>query len=559
MTALTYTILTDPTSLEASVDGRSPSTGTVYLMVTNTGKTVPWLRIEVKVPVGDGPGHLTRDIGTINPRGEYTDTQSGPQANNQPVIVQPVIVQPQGVDVFQVTTQSGRLEAFAPGDYLMLTLENVTVAPTAGVAVLMVTETTRTSRGWQLSDAAVPVVKAAAKEIPAPRDFRPDKAMLDTGENVTLSWDGSGDFGYEIRFPGGHAAIAPGTRTWSPADAPKRATTYILVATDPTTQKQHFLTTTVQVRYPVLETLTATTGIDTPWVQGTANKGRVTFTGTGVEIFGDSGGQGTVTADRADLNGVNTEWVQGRSADDGKITFPKDGLDVRQGGGAWGTVHADKADLNGINTEWVQGRHADDGWISFPKEGLNVRRGAGQAWGTVFADKADLNGVNTEWVQGRSADDGKITFPKDGLDVRQGGGGWGTVHADKADLNGINTEWVQGRHADDGWISFPKEGLNVRKGAGQAWGTMFADTADVNSVITKEVRGSGEGKGYIQFLEQDKGVRIFGGVSAGWIRGLNDDEAWIRFNAKGIWVLTRRNGQRTSANVSCATVNDRPA
>ncbi|MEV4250269.1 hypothetical protein AB0J63_43555 [Streptosporangium canum] len=41
LTALTYTILTDPTSLEASVDGRSPSTGTVYLMVTNTRQTVP--------------------------------------------------------------------------------------------------------------------------------------------------------------------------------------------------------------------------------------------------------------------------------------------------------------------------------------------------------------------------------------------------------------------------------------------------------------------------------------------------------------------------------------
>ncbi|WP_156056357.1 hypothetical protein [Streptosporangium roseum] len=509
MTALTYTILTDPTSLEASVDGRSPSTGTVYLMVTNTRRTVPWLRIEVKVPVGDGAGHLTRDISTIKPRGEYTDTQSGPQADTQPVIVQP-----QGANVFQVTSQSGRIEGFASGDYMVLTLENVTVAPTAGVAVLMVTETIRTSRGWQVSDAAVPVVKAAPKEIPAPRDFRPDKAMLDAGEDLALSWDGSDDFSYEIRFPGGRADIPGGTRTWSPAEAPKRATTYILVATDPTTQKQHFLTTTVQVRYPVLETLTATTGIDTPWVQGTANKGRVTFTGTGVEIFNNSGGLGTVHADRADLNGVNTEWVQGRSADDGKISFPKDGLDVRQGSGAWGTVHADRADLNGVNTEWVQGRSADDGWISFPKEGLNVRKGAGQAWGTVFADKADLNGVNTEWVQGRSADDGKITFPK--------------------------------------------AGLNVYRNGTQEWGTMAADQADVNSVITHQVRGSGEGKGYIQFLEQDKGVRIFGGVSAGWIRGLNDDEAWIRFNEKGIWVLKHQNGKRESANVNCATVNERP-
>ncbi|MEU0486951.1 hypothetical protein ABZ260_48330 [Streptosporangium sp. NPDC006013] len=88
---------------------------------------------------------------------------------------------------------------------------------------------------------------------------------------------------------------------------------------------------------------------------------------------------------------------------------------------------------------------------------------------------------------------------------------------------------------------------------------MFADKADVNSVITNQVHGSGEGKGYIQFLDQDKGVRIFGGVSAGWIRGLNDDEAWIRFNEKGIWVLKNQNGKRESANVGCATVNDRPA
>ncbi|MFI7644367.1 hypothetical protein [Nonomuraea sp. NPDC049400] len=380
MTALTYTILTDPASLEASVDGRSPSTGTVYLMVTNTRKTVPWLRIEVKVPVGDGAGHLTRDISTIKPKGEYTDTQSGPQADTRPVIVQP-----QGTNVFQVTPQSGRIEGFEPGDYMVLTLENITVAPTAGVAVLMVTETIRTPSGWQVSDAAVPLVKAAPKEIPPPRDFRPDKAMVDAGDSLTLSWDGSNDFSYEIRFPGGQVDIAPRTRTWSPAEAPKRATTYILVATDPTTQQQHFLTTTVQVRYPVLETLTATIGIDTPWVQGTANKGRVTFTDTGVEIFNNSGGQGTVTADKALLNGVNTEWVQGRSSDDGKISFPKDGIDIRQGSGAWGNVHADKADLNGVNTKWVQGRSSNDGWISFPKEGLNVYRAGTHEWGTVFA------------------------------------------------------------------------------------------------------------------------------------------------------------------------------
>ncbi|MEU0564560.1 hypothetical protein ABZ297_04040 [Nonomuraea sp. NPDC005983] len=472
MTALTYTILTDPTSLEASVDGRSPSTGTAYLIVTNTRQTVPWLSIEVKVPVGDGAGHLTRNISTIKPRGEYTDTQSNPsQADTQPVIVQP-----QGADVFHVTPQSGRLEGFAPGDYMVLTLENVTVAPTAGVAVLMVTETIKTSRGWQVSQAAVPVVKAAPKEIPAPRDFRPDKAMVDDGATLTLSWEGSADFDYKILFPGGEATVPSGTFTWSPAQTPKRATTYTLVAASRTTPKQeHFLTTTVHARNPVLEKLTATTGIDTPRVQGITPNWGVSFTGTGVEVSNNSGAKGTVTAGRAHLDGVNTEWVQGRSADDGKITFPKDGLDVRNGSGARGTVHADKADLNGINTEWVQGRSADDGWIGFSKDGLDVRKGAGHAWGTVHADKADLNGVNTEWVQGRSADDGWITFPVEGLKVHRKDDSHLT-HLDVgyATHDIVKTRIVRGLTDGEGWISFRKEGLNIRRGQGTERGTLFA-------------------------------------------------------------------------------------
>ncbi|MDH2426923.1 hypothetical protein [Sphaerisporangium sp. TRM90804] len=382
MSALTYTVLTDPTSLEASVDGRTPSTGTIYLMVTNTGEEVAWLRIEVRVPVGDGAGRLTREISSINLKGEYTDTLGTQTDFGVEPDTRPVNIQQQGANVLEITPESGRIDTFESGDYMLLTLENVTVAPTAGVPVLMVREILKTDTGWETKYAAVPLVKATAKEIPPPRDFRPDKAMLDTGENLTLSWDGSPDLTYEIVFPGGRSSVSGGT--WSPP-TPQRATTYILVATDPITAKQHFLTTTVQVRHPVLESLTATEGIDTPWVEGTAHKGRVTFTDTGVEIFDNTGGQGTVTADKALFNGVNTGWVQGRSPGDGKIAFPEDGIDVRQGSGGWGTVHADKADVNGVNTKWVQGRHDDDGWISFPKEGLNVYRAGTHEWGTVFA------------------------------------------------------------------------------------------------------------------------------------------------------------------------------
>ncbi|MEV1166958.1 hypothetical protein [Nonomuraea sp. NPDC049784] len=512
MTALTYTVFTDPASVEASAAGRrSKSTGTVYLVITNTARRTDWSRIEVRVPVGDGVGDLTPNLPEM--KGKYTDNRWGTQARTQEVKVDPQ----RDTNVFEVTPKSGGVASFKPGDYLVLTMENVTIAATAGPAVLTVREKTEDDDGEHTRYTSVALVKTAPKEIPAPRDFHPDKGMVGVGENLTLSWEGSPEFDYKILFPGGQKDISSDGRTWTPPDAPKRATTYTLVATDPVTQKQHFLTTTVQVRFPVLETLTATTGIDTPWVQGAVDgkKGRVTFTGTGVEISDNSGGRGTVTADRADLNGVNTGWVQGRSADDGKITFPKDGLDVRNGSGAWGTVHADKADLNGINTEWVQGRSADDGWISFPKEGLNVRKGAGQSWGSVFADRADLNGVNTGWVQGRSADDGKITFPKDGLDVRNGSGAWGTVHADKADLNGINTEWVQGRSADDGWITFPVEGLKVHRKDNSHLTHLDVGYATHDIVKTRIVRGLTDGEGWISFRKEGLNIRRGQGTERG--------------------------------------------
>ncbi|MEV8635651.1 hypothetical protein AB0395_28720 [Streptosporangium sp. NPDC051023] len=61
MTALTYTILTDPVSLEASAAWRSAtSKGTVYLVVTNPGRVVDWSQIEVNVPLGNDVGDLTR-------------------------------------------------------------------------------------------------------------------------------------------------------------------------------------------------------------------------------------------------------------------------------------------------------------------------------------------------------------------------------------------------------------------------------------------------------------------------------------------------------------------
>ncbi|MFI7129171.1 hypothetical protein ACIBQ1_25935 [Nonomuraea sp. NPDC050153] len=459
LTLLTYTLMTDPTPLEASAAGRSPSTGTVYLIVTNTGRQAAfWHSIQVQVPVGNGAGHLTSDFKKIKPKGVY-GTRSGSQS--------PVNVKPQGSDTFQATAQGGGRTRLDPGDHLVLTLENVTVAAAAGVAVLRVTENSSSTQAGQLSNryAAVPLMKTTPKEIPAPRDFRPDDTMVNAGTNIVLRWEGSDDFNYKILFPGGQATVPQGVRSWSPAaaDAPKRATTYTLVATSRTTPKQeHFLTTTVEVRDPVLETLTATTGISTPWVQGTASAtgGRVTFTGTGAAISTNSGGPGSVTADKVNVQWVTAYAVTGPAGGDGSIAFRGGGVAITSSAGTTqlGTVFADKAEFNGVRTEWVQGRSHDDGWISFPKEGLNVRRGSGQDWGNVFADKADLNGVNTRWVQGRTAADGWISFPTSGLQVSRGG-------TDTPTQGNVYAESICARDAPygqgGGWINLHDEGMTV--------------------------------------------------------------------------------------------------
>ncbi|MFF5204878.1 hypothetical protein [Streptosporangium sp. NPDC000396] len=456
MTMLTYTVLTDPAPLEASAAGR-PSTGTVYLLVTNTGQQAAyWSTTTVTVPIGNGTGDLTltSNFNKIKTKGEYV-----PRPGTPPGTRPSVNVQRQGSNAVQATAPGGPIH-FRPGDYMVLTLENVTVAAKPGLAVLTVTENagrTKPEPGSlpPSSMAAVALVKTTPKELPTPRDFRPDKAMVDAGDKLTLHWEEIAGFGYEITYPGAPQPVPVSGGSWSPP-APKRATTYILTATGPNKQ-QHFLTTTVQVRNPELETLTATTEIKTPRVQGTATNWGLTITGTGAEISNGSGGKGPLTAGRAVFNGVLTEYVEGPNSGEGVITFPQGGVKIWRTGGSddLGTLYAGKADLTGVNTEWVQGRSTDDGWISFPKEGVNVRQGSG-AWGTVFAGKADLTGVNTEWVQGRNNDDGWISFPRYGVQVYQGGTNThGAVYADS--IRAKDAPYGQG----GGWINLHDEGITV--------------------------------------------------------------------------------------------------
>ncbi|MBU3062310.1 hypothetical protein KO481_12325 [Nocardia sp. NEAU-G5] len=376
MTMLTYTVLTDPTALEASRTGQPSSFGTVYLVVTNTGSAAAyWFKNQVRVPVGNGAEHLTPDISTVTAIGEFHGLQSG---------VQTLDVQTQvAANSFAVSDPSGGKVRFAPGDYLVLKLEDVRVAETAGLAVLSVSESaSRTPNAKPSSSlAAVPLVKTAAKQV-APSNFRPEQAMIDDGDTLVLRWDGPGDLAYTIGLPDGTLAsvTTPGQWTPDPATGPKRDVTYTLIATDPNTAQQYFLTTTVQLGTPVFET-----GIRAARVQGTAaTSGSLGFTADGVEVSNSSGGQGTLRAEK-----VTTRRVAGTDANATGFDFSGTEVRVTNNNGSEMAIVADRIAVRLVNAYRVQGRSEKDGSIVFPELGIQVCNGRFDntpKYGYVFAD-----------------------------------------------------------------------------------------------------------------------------------------------------------------------------
>ncbi|MFI9329346.1 hypothetical protein ACIGZJ_17600 [Kitasatospora sp. NPDC052868] len=449
---LHYDIVTDPTSLQASQYG-APSVGAVYVVVSNAGTDPVGLHaLEVKVPVGDGPGDLTP-----HPERVERGFEIYPQFPNPPITFD----WDGAKGAFQLTLQPRMSLNVDPGDSIVLKLENITVAAAAGLALLKIHEKAHPFRKPKADESRV-VTLGLLKNVPkVPRNFRPARTRLDVdaGEQVKLEWNGPSNLDYWIRFPDGtseHVAQAgPGPSvvdqpyTWpapgaTPVPAPKRGTTYTLIAgTNVGGQAQHgyFLTTTVHALVPEFES-----GTRTPWIEGASDRGRVTFTPDGVTVDDRNQALGTVTAATADVQDVRTGSVKGRTPASGWIDFPDSGVDVFHGPNRdLGVVTADRLDVLGVNTKWVGDRNSASGWLEFPQSGINVRKDGGQEWGTVAADKADLNGVNTRWVQGRTADDGWIEFPAAGLNVFQGAGDrqWGTVAADKADLNDLVTRRAQ--------------------------------------------------------------------------------------------------------------------
>ena len=466
---LNYAILTDPTSLQASQPG-APSMGTVYVIVSNTHQSeVRWDFIDVEIPVGSGPDDLTG-----NPTVISASIEKDYKVNREP---EPTFDWDSTLGRFRAHDPSGGRLTLPEEESLVLRLENIPVSDLAGLARLKIYE--RSGGG----DSNLPVRRAnfittlgLVKQAPKiPRNFRPEKDSLvdvDAGRNVVLKWEGPDNLDYWIRDPQGNEVLvqsaAPGPQvtqqpyTWSPPSAPRRGTTYTLIAGTTTAAQQHhgyFLTTTVHALVPEFDS-----GTRTPWVEQAPGKSRATFSAAGMEIHNGAGALGTVTADRVDVDRLNTKSVHGRNPSDGWIDFPQGGVHVhKEGNQDRGTVWADRADVNGVKTAWVQGPSDSDGWIEFPPSGLNVFHGQGKAWGTVWADRADLNSVTTQWAEGPDGKKSRIAFTETGVKITDPEKKRGTVVAGETNVRSVVTPWVSGPQAGAGWISFPNEGVDVHR------------------------------------------------------------------------------------------------
>ncbi|MFJ6501675.1 hypothetical protein [Streptomyces virginiae] len=511
MASLHYDILTDPAPLHVPVAGEERQ-GSVYIVVSNpTMDEVIWYSIEIRVPCGQADGDLTAHPKTITARVERnTATKQGEE---------PIVAWDDNTGVLTVTARPNTL--FQEAGSMALVLDGFPVSSASGLVLLRVTE--RAANGARVQKN--PVTLSLLKQLPkVPRNFRAKRTLVAGGQDVVLQWDGPDTLAYRIQGPdGAQETVAPRQGAagwqWSPTagQEPKRDATYTLIATSPGGQQPgYFLTTTVHLRSPEFESVTATTGVHSPWVEGTTDKGRILFTARGAQIRDAAADLGTLSAARTDVETVTADLVRGRESDAGSIRFPSDGISVGRGGGNdLGTVTADKISVHGINTEWVGDRDSGKGWVEFPQSGVNVRKDGKQDWGTVAAD-------------------GWIEFPASGMNVFQGAGSrqWGTVAAGKADLNDLATHRAQVKErltlqgglsvdnvleTQDGPPRLIVHGRLDAEGEVKADGTVTV-TGDLTTLGMLRVQGES---------------RLQGKVNAGAHLSVRDGDAWIMHTNDG--------------------------
>ncbi|KIF00638.1 hypothetical protein PL81_40055, partial [Streptomyces sp. RSD-27] len=284
MASLNYEILTDPAPLQVPQAGEE-SRGTVHIVVSNPHfNDVIWHSVEIRVPVGEGDGDLTVDPKTIGVRVEQnTATRPGED---------PSVVWDEGAGILTVTARPHTY--FQEAGSMALVLDGFPVSARPGLVLLHVTE--RAASGVLVQKYPV-TLSLLKQESRVPRNFRPEESLLAAGQDVLLRWDGPDSLVYQIQGPDGLLETVPpnpgqGGWQWSPqpGQEPKRDATYTLLATVPGSQRAgSYLTTTVHLRSPEFEGVTAAGGVRAPWVEGTAEQGRVTFTRGGAEVRDEAG------------------------------------------------------------------------------------------------------------------------------------------------------------------------------------------------------------------------------------------------------------------------------
>ncbi|MFB7469693.1 hypothetical protein [Kitasatospora sp. NPDC056184] len=472
---LHYEIVTDPTPLQVSRPG-SPSVGAVYVVVSNTSLSeVKIDHIDVLIPVGTGSGDLTDNVSAI--KASVTGTYEKPSG------AEPGFVWHSG-GRFRFTFASEKRVKLPGQESFVLKLENIPISDRPGLVVIGMNEKAANG-GTSINRYPFVTNLALVKQTPlVPQNFRAEIALVDAGDDVVLRWDGPDSLRYWIRYPDGTlepvdpparpAPVPFGPHQHTPALALKRGTTYTLVAgtTDSggEVQEGYFLTTTVHAGIPEFES-----GARAPWVEGTEEQGRVTFTAGGVRVDNDNGTPGTVLAGTADVHEVRTEKVRGKGANAGWIELPDAGITVHHGPGPeLGAVVAKRIDAEGVNTTWVGDRTTGKGWIEFPSAGIGVRKDGGQEWGTVAADKADLNSVTAQWAEGPSGTKSRLAFTDTGVKITDPDGHRGTIVAGETNVRSVVTPWVSGPQPGAGWIAFRVEGVDVMRDSEVSFGTIRA-------------------------------------------------------------------------------------